>query len=572
MRGGATGKRKAFEGFGGAPPPPPPSVEHQRHLVNSRDSDASFASSRPSSIGLGRASDVYSDRSHQSSTIRSINAYLSSYNFPISLRAHPVPPVKEISETLRFMLSTVDFPCDSQKWDEDVVFFLKSLNCPFKLTKSSLRAPNTPHNWPNVLAVIHWLVQHGRYHHHLSSNPASVADGNSMNSFEIQSYRHFIRGEDDLVNDLDTEFLGKLEAEKATVAETISGCENNAGELEAKLEALRKGPTKKEALEKVKGNLEKDVNKYNTMVVGYTDKIRGMEKVVEEKETELIAKEEERQRISEENKELKKSVEVQSFNVRDVERMKRELQAVERDVSEAEGARDGWEQKAWELNSQIRNQFHQIQTLAIDCNQALRRLKLDIQFTVKERGESPAEVMGVDYKSVVKPALCSLHDGIKGSSMEKAETLNTFQHQVSEMASKLESKKSLLGSIQLQIKELEEKMELVKKETQDLAAKCDLEAKTMAESVKTEALNLEVVEKEAAEFLKASELRLQEAVKQSEEKVQAVAAQLFALIDSISKHKEYMDSKILEMKTGVTDTANAVSETYKANLKWHLGS
>ncbi|CAH2064126.1 unnamed protein product [Thlaspi arvense] len=571
MRGGATGKRKATEGFGGAPPPPPPSVEHQRHLVNSRDSDASFASSRPSSIGLGRASDVYNDRSHQSSTIRSINAFLSSHNYHTTLRTHPVPPVKEISETLRFLLSTVDFPCDPQKWDEDVVFFLKSLNCPFKLTKSSLRAPNTPHNWPNVLAVIHWLVQSASYRQHLSTNPASVPDANSMSSFGIQSYRHFIRGEDDLVNELDSEFLGKLETERTNVAETISGCEKTSGELEAKLEALRKGPSKKESLEKVKAHLEKDVNKYCTMVVGYTDKTRGMEKVVEEKEKELIAKEEERQRISEENKELKKSVEVQSFNVRDVERMKRELQAVERDVSEAEGARDGWEQRAWELNSQIRNQFHQIQTLAIDCNQALRRLKLDIQFAVNENGESPAEVMGVDYKSVVKPALCSLYDGIKGSSLEKAETLTTSQHQASEMASKMESRKSLLGSIQSQINELEEKMELVKKETQDLATKCDLEAKTMAESVKTEALNLEAVEKEAAEFLKASELRLQEAVKQSEEKVQAFAAQLFALIDSISKHKEYMDSKMLEVKNGVTDTANAVSEIYKANLKKQLG-
>uniref|UniRef100_A0A1J3JJ52 Kinetochore protein NDC80 n=1 Tax=Noccaea caerulescens TaxID=107243 RepID=A0A1J3JJ52_NOCCA len=571
MRGGATGKRRATDNFGGAPPPPPPSVEHQRHLVNSRDSDASFASSRPSSIGLGRASDAYADRSHQSTTIRSINSFLSSHNFPISLRAHPVPSVKDISETLKFLLSAVDYHCDTLKWDEDVVFVLKFLNCPFKLTKSSLRAPNTPHNWPNVLAVVHWLVQTARYRQHLSSNPASVPDANSMSSFAIQSYRHFIRGEDDLGKLLDSDFEGKLEAEKASVAETTNGYQKIAGELEAKLEALRKGPSKKESLENVKANLEKDVNKLRTMVVGYTDKTRGMEKVVEEKEKELIAKEEERHQISEENKELKKNVELQSFNVRDVDRMKRELQAVERDVTEAEGARDGWEQKAWELNSQIRNQFHQIQTLAIDCNQALRRLKLDIQFAVSEKGEV-GEVLGVDYKSEVKPALSSLYDAIKGSSMEKVATQTAIQQQASEMASKMEAKKSLLGSIQLQIKELEERIKLVKKEGQELATKCDLQAKTMLESVKTEATNLEVVEKEAAELLKGSEFRLQEAVKQSEEEVQACAAKLFALIDSISKHKEYMDSKISEMKNGVANTATAVSEIHKSSLKRHFGS
>ncbi|KAF8093712.1 hypothetical protein N665_0379s0006 [Sinapis alba] len=571
MRGKATGKRKATDIFSGAPPPPPPSVEHHRHLVNSRDSDASFASSRPSSIGLNQ--NLHSDRSHQSSTIRSINTFLSSHNFPISLRANSVPSVKDISETLKFLLSTVDSPCDALKWDEDVVFFLKSVNCPLKLTKSALRAPNSPHNWPNVLAVANWLVQYGRYCQYLSSSPASVAasDANSMQSFGLQSFRHFIRNEDDVVNELDSVFLGKLEAEKVSLAETILNCEKVSGELEARLDVLRKGPSRKEALERVKADLENDVNKFCTMVRERSERSRGMEKVVEEKEREVVAKEEERGRISEENMELKKSVEEQSFNVRDVERMKRELVAVERDVLEGEVVRDGWEQKAWELNSRISNQFHQIQRIAIDCNQAMRRLKVDVQFVVDERGVEPGEVMGVDYKAVVKPALSSLYDGIKEGSMKKVEELVTLQEHASEMASKIESRKGLLGSVQLQINEVEEKMRIVKEEAQDLAAKCDLEVKTMAGGLKTEEMNLEDVEKEAAEMLEASEVRLEEEVKQSEVEVQATAAKLFALIDSISKHKEYVDSKISEVKTRVADTASAVSEIYKASLKKHLG-
>ncbi|CAH8382682.1 unnamed protein product [Eruca vesicaria subsp. sativa] len=566
MRGGATGKRKPTEAFTGAQPP------YQRQLFNSRDSDASFASSRQSSIITTRTTS--DNRSHQSATIHSINAFLSSHNSPISLRPNSVPPVKEISETLIFVLSTVHLPCDSRKWDDDVVSFLRSLNCPFKLTKSTLRAPNSPHNWPNVLAVINWLVQYSRFRQYLSSNPTSVApdDANSMSSaFGIRSYCYYIRGEDDLVNELDSEILGKLEAEKVAIAETISSSEKIGRELEAKLDALRKGPSRKDTLEKVKTDLEKDVDKFRTMVTERSERSRGMEKVLEEKEKEVRAKEEERERMVEENEELKKSVVVQSFNVRDVERMKRELVAVERGVEEGEGGRGAWEQKAWEVDSKISNQFHQIQRMGIDCNQALRRLKVDVQFVVNESGQSPEEVMGVEYKAIVKPALCSLYDGIKEGSTKKVEELVSLQQQVSEMASKMESGKSLLRSIQLQVNEVEEKMKLVKKETQELATKCDMEAKTMLEDVRAEAMSLEVVEKEAAEMLKASEVRLEEAGKQSEEEVQAVAAQLFALIDSISKHKEYMDSKILEVRTGVSDTASAVSEIYKGSLKRQLG-
>ncbi|XP_010554441.1 PREDICTED: kinetochore protein NDC80 homolog [Tarenaya hassleriana] len=545
----------------------------QRQLGNSRDSDVSFASSRPSSVGMGRASvasDVYSDRSNQASAIRAINAFLSSQSFPTTLRTHPVPSLKDISETLKFLMSAVDFPCDARKWDDDLVFLLKSLHCPFKLTKSTLRAPNTPHNWPSVLAVIHWLVQLARYHHHLSSNSSSFLKANSMNSYAVESYRHYIRGEDDLVADLDANFLEKLEAEKSSVVEIIAASEKSATELEAKLEALRKGPSKKEALEKVKADLEEDANKFRIIIGEYTARNSEIERVLEEKHKELTVKQEERQRVCEENEGLKKRVELQSFNARDAERMKRELQAVDRDIADAEVARDAWEQKAWELNTQIRNQIHELQTLAMDCNQSFRRLKINIQYNLNEKGSTPAEVMGVDYKNMVKPALMSYADEINKNSMGRLEELISLQHQSSEIASKITNKETLLASLQSQIDENEEKINAVKKEIEDFSAKCDAEAKVMIKTIQKESLNLDVVEKEAAEVLKASELRLQEAVQKSEEEVQACAAQLFALIDSVSKQKEYMDTQISKIRNGVAEVATTVSDVYKGSFKMHL--
>ena len=74
---------------------------------------------------------------------------------------------------------------------------------------------------------------------------------------------------------------------------------------------------------------------------------------MEEKEKELGVKVEENNRIWEKNEELKKRVELQTFNARDAERMKRELQAVERDITEAEVARNGWEEKFWDLARQL---------------------------------------------------------------------------------------------------------------------------------------------------------------------------------------------------------------------------
>ena len=82
---------------------------------------------------------------------------------------------------------------------------------------------------------------------------------------------------------------------------------------------------------------------------------------------------EENNKICEENEELKKRVELQTFNARDAERMKRELQAVERDIMEAEVARNGWEEKSWDLDTMIGHKFKELEALSIECNQALRR-------------------------------------------------------------------------------------------------------------------------------------------------------------------------------------------------------
>lgn len=53
-------------------------------------------------------------------------------------------------------------------------------------------------------------------------------------------------------------------------------------------------------------------------------------------------------------------MELQTFNARDIERMKREMQAVERDISEAEIARNSWEDKSWDLDSTIGQKFKEL--------------------------------------------------------------------------------------------------------------------------------------------------------------------------------------------------------------------
>ncbi|KAJ0075906.1 hypothetical protein Patl1_34257 [Pistacia atlantica] len=599
MRG--TNRRRPTESFNQPPPPQPTPDLYGSRFGGPRDSDASFASSRPSSAGIGRASiaaDLYSDRSHQISAIRAINAFLSSHSFQILLPPKQVPSVKDIVDIIKFLISKLDYP-STAKFEDDLFVILKSLNCPFKINKSTLRSPNSPHNWPSYLALMHWLVQIASYNNHLSNNSGSFAENNSMYLYALESYLNYIRGDDDSVEELDKEFIGKVEKERDSVSENVIQLEKKVKEMEG----MNAGPTERERLEKEKGVLEEDVNKFNAMIAEFNTRIEKMEKAVEEKEREMADKVEERKRICEENEELKKRVELQTFNARDVERMRRELQAVERDIGDAETARNSWEDKNWDLDASLGHKFKELEALSMECNQAIRRLKLgiDIQYVLNVKGSTPAEVMGIDYKSTLKPALESFADDIKKSSMAKLEELISLQQQSSEMAAKIEGKRIRIGALQSHIDEvragivalhtillthkvqaflhfifndcaliyylfrilMEAQLNLFRKETQEHAYRCAAESRKMVEDVQTEAQNLDMVEKEAAEVLKVSELKLQEAIRRSEEEIQTRACELFALVDSVSKYKEYMESKILEMKSSLSETALTVSEAYK---------
>lgn len=211
------------------------------------------------------------------------------------------------------------------------------------------------------------------FNDHLAANSASFADHNPLHSYAIDSYSHYISGDDDSVETLDREWLEKLERERENSVEAAKGLEANVRELEAKIEAIKTEPSQKEALEKKKELLEEDVTKFQEMIEKFREKIAELERDLEGKEKELEEKVVNKNRICEENEELKKRVELQTFNSRDVERMKRELQAVERDIGEAELARNSWEEKSWDLDATLGHKFKELEALAMECNQAMRR-------------------------------------------------------------------------------------------------------------------------------------------------------------------------------------------------------
>ncbi|CAA0839035.1 Unknown protein [Striga hermonthica] len=547
------------------PPPTPTSTADPWHFlatpVPRRESDAS---SRPSTASVVRPSPAlpnFSDRSHQFAVLRTINSYLASQSVPFALKP-PLPSAKDITETLKFLLHRLGFT--SQKIDEDLGHALKFLRCPFKLNKSALRAPGTPHSWPNLLAVIHWLVQIIKYKDYTMTPPPNF-EGDKMFMYTVNSYLLFISGDDDKIDALDEDCIREMTEWKDTLEERVKGFEENVKELELKLDAMKAGPSQKERLEQEKAVLEKDITKFNIMIEQLLSHLTEVQKKLEEKGKAVEAKVEDRKKICEENEELKKRVEEQGINLRDAERMKRELQAVERDIKETESARNGWEEKIWELDPEIGHRFKDLERLVMEGNQAIRRLKIGngFQYQLNAIGSTPSEVLGLDYKSVLKPALALFSEDIKRSSMGKLEELISLRQQSGENTAMLEERRNHIAALQSHIDEVEAQLNMIRKDTHEYTSRCAAEARKLADEVDLEAHSMSVVENEAAEFLKTSKVELEAAIAQAEGEVKLCAQELFNLINSVSTHKEYVASKIARMRTDLLETAGAVADIYK---------
>ncbi|CAI0375710.1 unnamed protein product [Linum tenue] len=569
MRGPRRGQKDSFI--------PQPAQDHRHRQFPysnaSRDSDASFASSRPSSVGVGLPSvalvDTYKDRSRQAETLRAINHYLSSKSSP-SLPTNQTPSSKQIKETLKFLLTNLGCPVD--KVEDDLLSILKVLGCPIKINGSTLRAPNTPHNFPSFLALMHWLVDIAACNEQLAKKSGRSLESD-MFTYAFDSYLNYMTGEDNEVEALDAEFTARLEEEKNGFKEGIAYLENECNELAAVAERLKTEPTRREKLETEKNVLEQDVGKYHVMMGELKQRIESTEKLLEDKRAAILAKVEEIERFNAENEELKKQVESQSFNIRDAERMRRDLQAVERDIAEAETDRNAWEEKIWDLEATIGQKFKELEVMAMNCNQEARRLKLEniFQHGLNANGSTPAEVMGIDCKSTLKPRLNSLADGLKNSFVLKLEEKMSLQQQSSEMATKIDIKRNDLSQIQSQIDEMEAQLNHTKTEIEDYLSKCALETKSMMETITNEAHTLVLLEKEAAAILQDKKVKLGETIKQSEEQVQVKARQLFTLVDSISNCKEHTDSSISRMKNKLAETQAAVSDA-SSNVLLQLGT
>jgi kinetochore protein NDC80 len=180
-------------------------------------------------------------------------------------------------------------PPNDATFEADLIEDLGELGCPYKVTCAALRAPVTPHSWPTLLSVLHWLTL---FVSSSSSSPpaeaCSAPGGTSFLLYTTQAYYSFLLGDDAAVEALDKEYYYQM-AGKASDA-TVRALEKEAQELETEVNKLTSGPSRRQALELEKEALIAKAQKYEAVVETWETKVNervqalgDLEKVLEAK-------------------------------------------------------------------------------------------------------------------------------------------------------------------------------------------------------------------------------------------------------------------------------------------------
>ncbi|KAH9317020.1 hypothetical protein KI387_018789, partial [Taxus chinensis] len=493
------------------------------------------------------------DRNYQASLIKSINFYLQSHDFSLTLSPKSLPSGKDVKDIITFLVHQLDPAWQLAKLEDDVPFLFRQHGYPFQITKSALYAAGSPHSWPALLAALSWLVQLLNYKEKVEEKE----NADDVEDYLEKSYGCFLRGDDIAVQHLEQRFLTAVEEERLLAAQRNAAAETLVNDLEAKIKGLQSGTSLIDELNQKKAVTAEDVNKFHFIINNLSSKKDALEKSLVERKQEMETKNVEIEKLTKEIEELKQQVESQGINIRDYEKMNREYQSIEADIRIVEDSRNQWEKKAWELESSASKKLKELEGAIDRYNQDIIRLKLGSQFNYKlnSRGGTATEMLGVDFKATVRSGIMSSTEDYEHNYREMWEESLAVQQKLHEKCTQQERKRKVNAGLSAKIKKLEARYNTIQKSMEEYVSSKAAECERLEADVENNENVMKTKKQaEADSYLKKARLELEEITKYHDEKIQVCSNELLQLIDTATKYKEHVERKISSVKTALNET------------------
>ncbi|CAE6408116.1 unnamed protein product [Rhizoctonia solani] len=458
------------------------------------------------------------DKTFQHMCANEVLDYLQQrqFKYPITLKTLTSPTNKDFQTIFIFLINDVIDPNfqwgrAGRKMEDDIILLLKDhrYRSADTISKSSLAAVGSMHAWPNVLAMLHWLVNLSllklRFMDSMAENdpwlPAAidpdgkpVSDSNPdvvIDDYIAATYRLYLSGEDQFPEQLqvlEDFFDRRSEAANSQAENDTIASDRATSELQtllAKPTELAQAKSALEEAQRLKEQYTSGIETTQRKDAKLVKNIQALKENIEEANQKM-------QNLEKEENALQAAIAAQPITAEEMQRLATETEKLQRNLREMQARHRDLVRQNNSSEVALSHRVHQLDTAVTEYNELLWKLGLLHQRRAKgpndsmeSNGDEDAEG---EYEIELNSAANVVGEMLRGGGTLNGGLKNRVQPALSALADEAREARTELDSERLakesDVDKIAEEIEHIGDETDMLRRKVDM-MQDKAEEVKS---------------------------------------------------------------------------------------
>lgn len=448
------------------------------------------------------------DKSFQLMCANEVLDYLQQrqFKYPITLKTLLSPTNKDFQTIFIFLINDVIDPQfqwgrAGRKMEDDIILLLKDhrYRSADAISKSSLAAVGSMHAWPNVLAMLHWLVNLSqlklRFVDSMAENdpwlPAPVdpdgkpvTDSNPdviIDDYIAATYRQYLSGEDQFPEQLQVleDFFDRRSESANTQAESDTVAADRAtSELQTLLSKpteLAQAKTALEEAQRLKDQYTSGIETTQRKDAKLMKNLQALKDNIEEANQKM-------KNLEEEEAALQVAIAAQPITAEEMQRLATETEKLQRNLKETQARHRDLVRQNNASEVALSHRVHQLDTAVTEYNDILWKLGLHHQRSAKGPDDSMESNSGDDaegeYEIELNAAANVVGEMLRGGGtlngglkQRVQPALNSFAEEARNARTELDDERLVRES---EVDKIVEEIEHIGDETDMLRRKIDL--------------------------------------------------------------------------------------------------
>eukprot|EP00928_Gymnodinium_smaydae_P069762 TRINITY_DN5344_c0_g3_i1.p1 TRINITY_DN5344_c0_g3~~TRINITY_DN5344_c0_g3_i1.p1 ORF type:complete len:653 (-),score=168.99 TRINITY_DN5344_c0_g3_i1:220-2109(-) len=294
---------------------------------------------------------------------RNVTEFLAMRGYPKHLSAEKFyrdPSTKEFFDIFKFLIMQLDPQLELEgSMEQEVPLVMRRLKYPVEVNKSKLQAISGPNTWPQLLAVLDWLVVLIRVHDDwiqpIATCQRTLGEVSNLDECDPQllrslheNYVQYLNGKDgredeERLQQIFEERILALRGEIDRLSQQHTTMERQIGEYRSEHERLIE-------LQNAPRQLEMEADRLRGIIQSHEVHVERLEDDTKTAETEGQGLQREIEGLQSQVRSLEEHLELQAYSKKDIERLKCERGQLRRMLDDLRADAEKAEHAAWELN------------------------------------------------------------------------------------------------------------------------------------------------------------------------------------------------------------------------------